>query len=150
MAVQKSKQTSFNVALDEIKLTAAQKSNITRAINAAALQELAKLDLADGMQARVPPEWLGIWIDRFGGTGGLTLPGSAPSMPKFGKATVASVVLDGVKLTTTQRNSLESAIRGAAIGELGKIAPAGGFGVAYPKPKEWFGIWIGPYGKSIR
>lgn len=147
MATQK--PTTFHVALDTLKLSAAQKANLSKTINAAALHELARLDLADGLQGRIPKEWRGMWIDRFKAGTNFTTPDTSPAIPEsIENATVASVVLDGIKLTGAQRTSLESAIRTAALGELGRIGPREGLGVRYPK--EWTGIWIGPYGTTLK
>jgi hypothetical protein len=59
--------TKFTVVLD-IPLTAAQKSAINKSIQSAVRQQIARLDnkgVVIGMK-RIPPEWLGIWLKRFG------------------------------------------------------------------------------------
>lgn len=142
------KTLAFHVALDGVKLAAADKAALSKAINAAALREIARLDLADGLHARIPKEWLGIWIDRLKIVRAATGADAGPALPPgLADATVASVVLEGVKLSSTQRAAVDAAIRTAALAELGRIGPREGLSMRYPK--EWLGIWIGPYGKLL-
>lgn len=57
--------STFVVRLNGIKLPAAAEAQISRAVQAAAMAELAKLDLRDTVAFKVPRKvWLGIWIDR--------------------------------------------------------------------------------------
>jgi hypothetical protein len=140
------KLTTFHVALDQIKLSTAQKSDLTKAVNGATLEQLARLDLADDVNVLLPKiKWMGIWIgdNRLG----IKTPGVAPQKPAaIDKATVASVVLEGVKLTSKQRTAVDVAIREAVIRQISGIGVKKGIGVRYPK--EWQGIWIGPLGKN--
>lgn len=140
------KLTTFHVALDQIKLSASQKTELTKAVNGATLEQLAHLDLADDVNVLLPKiKWVGIWVgdNRLG----LKTPGVAPQKPaEIDKATVASVVLEGVKLTSKQRTAVDLAIREAVIRQIGSIVAKDGIGVRYPK--EWQGIWIGPLGKN--
>lgn len=54
----------FIVKLDGIKLDTKATEEVNRALQATALRELARLDLAPTYSVRVPrpKEWLGIWI----------------------------------------------------------------------------------------
>jgi hypothetical protein len=56
----------FKVAIDGLTLTAAQRARLNSAIQKAALGELADMGLRQGFGARIPREWLGIWIGPLG------------------------------------------------------------------------------------
>ena len=66
---------SFAVALGDVKLSKAQVRSLNKAIQGAALAELARLDLGSGVRVRFPKEWLGIWIDK-APIGGGGIPGN--------------------------------------------------------------------------
>ena len=59
--------TKFSVVLD-IPLNATQKSAINKSIQAAVSQQIARLDNKGAIIGikRIPKEWLGIWLKRFG------------------------------------------------------------------------------------
>jgi len=53
----------FTVSLSGVRLTAAQKTNLNRAIQKAALAELANFRFGPNIGVHIPnKEWLGIWI----------------------------------------------------------------------------------------
>ena len=59
------KGTQFVVHLDGIKLPPKAEAIIAKEVRAAALRELARIDLRGDLAFRIPNrEWLGIWIDR--------------------------------------------------------------------------------------
>jgi hypothetical protein len=60
-----SKGTDFVVHLDAVDIPEKERAAIARAIQAATLNELARLDLGGAMSFRVPRrEWLGLWLER--------------------------------------------------------------------------------------
>ena len=57
-------RTQFIVHLEGLKLPPEAEATIAREIRAAALRELARLDLKADFGVRIPrKEWLGIWLD---------------------------------------------------------------------------------------
>lgn len=66
---------SFGVALGDVKLSKSQAQALNRAIQGAALAELARFDLGSGVRVRFPKEWRGIWIDK-APIGGGGIPGT--------------------------------------------------------------------------
>ena len=57
-------RTQFIVHLEGLKLPPDAETTIAREIRAAALRELARLDLKADFGVRIPrKEWLGIWLD---------------------------------------------------------------------------------------
>ena len=57
--------STFVVRLNGIKLPAAAEAQLSRAVQAAAMAELAKLNLRDTAAFKIPKgTWRGIWIDR--------------------------------------------------------------------------------------
>ena len=57
--------STFVVRLNGIKLPAAAEAQLSRAVQAAAMAELAKLNLRDTVAFKIPRRgWLGILIDR--------------------------------------------------------------------------------------
>ena len=59
---------AFTVAFGDVRLTASQRAAIQKAIQGAALSEIAKLDLAPDVRVRFPKEWIGIWLQPFKGS----------------------------------------------------------------------------------
>jgi hypothetical protein len=60
--------TDFIVHLDAVNIPDKDRAAVSRAIQAATLTELAKLDLGGALGFRIPRrEWLGIWLERLGG-----------------------------------------------------------------------------------
>jgi hypothetical protein len=61
---QKREGSQFIVHLHGIKLTAEAESQIAKEVQAAALRELARIDLRGDVVVRIPrKEWYGIWIE---------------------------------------------------------------------------------------
>jgi len=57
-------KTQFIVHLEGLKLPPDAEATIAREIRAAALRELARLDLKADFGVRIPrKEWLGLWLD---------------------------------------------------------------------------------------
>lgn len=133
--------TQFHVSFGDIKLSAAQKKALNKAISAATLSELARLDLADGVYHRIPPEWLGIFLDRFRRGGTFTTPDTAPALPAETRGTTFTVALGDIKLNPKQQKSLGNAINSATLSELGRMGLKDSFAVRIPR-KEWYGIWL--------
>ena len=134
------KGTTFQVALGDIKLSAEQKKQVSAAINGAALHELARLDLADGVHAGVPKEGLGIWIDRLKKGAVATVPDTAPAVPIAEATTSFLVSLGSLKLSAAQKTGFSTAIRSAALQQIGQMGVGDHISIRYPK--EWLGIWI--------
>jgi len=64
MATTQADGTSFIVHLEGIKLPPEGQALLAREVRAAALRELARLDLAVDFGVRVPrKEWLGLWLE---------------------------------------------------------------------------------------
>ena len=59
---------TFTVAFGDLKLSAEQMAAIQKAIQSAALSEIARLDLARDVRFRFPKEWLGIWLQDLKGS----------------------------------------------------------------------------------
>ena len=59
---------TFTVAFGDLKLSAEHKAAIQKAIQSAALAEIARLDLARDVRFRFPREWLGIWLQELKGS----------------------------------------------------------------------------------
>ncbi|MGE3108499.1 MAG: hypothetical protein AB7G11_11825 [Phycisphaerales bacterium] len=131
----------FHISLGDIKLSSTQKKSLNKALSSATLAELARLDLADGVYHRIPPEWLGIFIDRFRRGGGLPTPGTAPALPAETHGTTFTVSLGDIKLSPAQQRSMGNAINSATLAELGRLGIKDSFAVRIPR-KEWFGIWL--------
>lgn len=52
----------FTVAIDGVRLSAAQQRQLTAALQQAALVTLAGVGVRGGLGTHFPREWLGIWI----------------------------------------------------------------------------------------
>jgi hypothetical protein len=68
------------------------------------------------------------------------------------KTTNFIVAIDGVALSVAQTKQINAAVQKAALSELATLGIRGtGLGTHFPR--EWLGIWIGPYkgysGKAI-
>ena len=134
--------TKFHVSLGDLKLSAAQKKSLNKALSAATLSELARLDLADNVIHRIPPEWLGIVVDRYrGGRVGVS-PDGDPALPADVRGTTFTVALGAeMKLNPAQTRSMSNAINSATLSELSRIGVKDSFAVRIPR-KEWYGIWL--------
>jgi hypothetical protein len=61
----KQEGAQFIVHLQDIKLSAEAEAEIAKEVRAAAMRELARIDLRGDLVFRFPrKEWLGIWIER--------------------------------------------------------------------------------------
>jgi hypothetical protein len=67
------KATQFTVAIDGVSLNAKQRGRLNRAIQTAALTELASVGI-QRFGTHIPKEWLGIWIGPWGGPANVTRP----------------------------------------------------------------------------
>jgi len=131
----------FHVSLGDIKLTPAQRKAINKALSSATLAELARLDLADGVVHRIPPEWLGIIVDKFHNGRVAGTADRDPVLPAEAHGTTFTVSLGEIKLNTAQQKSLGNAINSATLSELSRMDLKDNFAVRIPR-KEWFGIWL--------
>ncbi len=64
MALNLSEGSEFILKLNGIKLAAADETRIGNVLRATLLHELARVDVKADFSARIPKEWLGIWIDK--------------------------------------------------------------------------------------
>jgi hypothetical protein len=55
--------TEFVIRLDGLSIPDKQARRINARLQAAFLEEVAQLDLADNLVFRFPKEWYGIWVD---------------------------------------------------------------------------------------
>ncbi len=131
----------FHVSFGDIKLSAAQKKSINKAISTATLSELARLDLSDGIYHRIPPEWLGQWWDRIRTGQAPKIPTVAPSLPADARGTTFTVALGEIKLNPKQTRSMSNAINSATLSELGRIGLNDAFAARIER-KKWYGIWL--------
>ena len=68
MPVAAGEKTQFIVHLEGLRLPPDAEATIAREIRAAALRELARLDLKADFGVRIPrKEWLGLWLDHIPG-----------------------------------------------------------------------------------
>lgn len=64
MSVMLGEGSEFILKLNGIKLPATVETRISNALRATLMRELAQIDLKSDISARIPKEWLGIWIDK--------------------------------------------------------------------------------------